>query len=258
MKRKWINYNFIFTAAAILIIWGIYASNNSPIIAPSPLRVLKALYRIVSGKAFFLNISLTLYRGLAGYFITIILGLFLGLLMGRYDAINKSIDPFVSGLNAIPRISWIMLAMIWFPLNSALVIFIIVITILPTITIGVVDGYKEVPKDLLEVGRIYKFSSYSITTNNYFPAMLPFILSSSRVAAGLTWKSIIMAELLTVDRGMGAAMGSARAALATDQVIAYTILIIIICALHQSLIKGVEKKLRANKYEGKTVSEQAA
>lgn len=237
MNKK-INYSFIITFTVLIGVWSLYSRLNSPIIAPSPFKVATSLISILLSEDFYIDLFITVIRGVAAFVISAVISLISGIMIGRYRIIENALYPFVIGLNGIPRISWILLAMIWLPFNSAIVIFIIVMTILPTMVMGIVDGYKEVPVQLLEMADIYKFSSISRIKNIFIPSMKPFILSSFRVASGLTWKSIIMAEFLTVNSGLGSAMGNARDILATDRVLAYTIIIILITHFNQSLLKS--------------------
>lgn len=225
-----------------LIVWYIASLFYSPIILPSPILVLKAFLRIVTGETFIQNLGLTLYRGINGYLLGIISGIFLGVIMGKSNLIYNYFYPIISTLQAIPRISWILLAMVWFPLNSSIVIFIILITILPTITMNVLEGMTTVSQELLEMGRIFKVGPGFILRDIYLPSIAPFIISAAKISSGITWKSILMAELLTVNSGIGYGMAYSRAALATDEIIAYTMIILAIAYTHQKILKLIPIK----------------
>ncbi len=227
------------TLVGFLILWSMISLFYSSVILPSPLTVSKAFVRIITAESFMQNMGLTLFRGISGYLSGMFLGIFLGVIMGKSPIIYNYIYPVISTLQAIPRISWILLAMVWFPLDSSIVIFIILITILPTITLNVLEGMTTVSKELLEMGRIFKVGSGSLLRDIYLPSITPFILSAAKISSGITWKSILMAELLTVNSGIGYEMAYSRAALATDEIIAYTLIILIIAHIHQRILKQI-------------------
>jgi len=227
------------TFIGFLILWSIISLFYSSVILPSPLTVSKAFARIITAETFTQNMGLTLFRGVGGYLSGMVSGIILGILMGKSTLAHNYLHPVISTLQAIPRISWILLAMVWFPLNSGIVIFIILITILPTITLNVLEGMTTVSKELLEMGKVFNVGSGSLLRDIYLPSIAPFILSAAKISSGITWKSILMAELLTVNSGIGYEMAYSRAALATDEIIAYTVIILIIAHIHQRLLKRI-------------------
>src|SRR5690554_3267259 len=182
--RKW--KNKIVVGVVFISIWTLASTLYNPIILPSPLRVAEAFFGLLTSDEFLADLLITLFRGLGGYFIGIALGTVLGVMMGKSEVIYEYLYSSVVTLQTIPRISWILLAMIWFPLDSSIVIFIIVITVLPIFTLNVYEGMKTVPKELLEMGDIFKVNKNQILKDIYIPSITPFIISGSKVASGIT------------------------------------------------------------------------
>ncbi|MCD6435777.1 MAG: ABC transporter permease subunit, partial [Clostridiales bacterium] len=159
--------------------------------------------------------------------------------------------PYLLTLQIIPRISWILIAMIWFPLNSQIVIFIISITIMPTIAINTLEGLENIDSSLLEMARVYKIKGNQIVRNIYLPSIAPYVFSGMKIALGITWKTVIMAELLTVQTGLGARMSYAKTSFSTDHILALTVYIIIIGLFFQGVLSKVKAHFERWKFNEK-------
>ena len=235
----------VILALVFLIVWQGLSLLYSPMILPSPLEVLYGFKRITLDLSFTKDLVLTIFRGLSGYSLGLLIGTIIGVLMGNNLVAVIYFQPIIQTLQAIPRVSWILLAMIWFPLNSSVVIFIITITVFPLIAANIYEGMQTISSELLEMSMMYKVSKLYIVKDLYLPSISPFILAAAKIAAGITWKSILMAELLTVNSGIGYGMAFSKMSLATDEIIAYTLIILFISYLHQKIISLITKKRRA-------------
>jgi NitT/TauT family transport system permease protein len=211
-------------------------------VMPSPIAVIIGLSRIISDEDFFMNLTLTIFRGLSGYIIALVIGTIIGVIMGNNKMAYSYLQPIIQTLQAIPRVSWILLAMIWFPLNSIVVIFIMVITLFPLVVMNVYEGMQTVSKEYKEMSMVFKVSKFYMIKDLYFPSIIPFLLAASKIAAGITWKTILMAELLTVNSGIGFGMAFSKMALATDEIIAYTLIILVIGYMHLKVVDYITSK----------------
>lgn len=225
-----------------LIIWQVFSAFYSPMVMPSPIAVVVGLRRIISDEDFVINLSLTIFRGLSGYSIALVIGTITGVLMGNNKVVYSYFQPIIQTLQAIPRVSWILLAMIWLPLNSIVVIFIMVITLFPLVAMNVYEGMQTVSKEYKEMSMVFKVSKFYIIKDLYFPSIIPFLLAASKIAAGITWKTILMAELLTVNSGIGFGMAFSKMALATDEIIAYTFIVLLIGYMHMKIVDYITSR----------------
>lgn len=241
--------NGIVSFILFLIVWQILSLNYSSIILPGPLLVLKSFIKMIVDAEIYYDFIITIYRGLLGYFISVILGIILAIIFYTNLVIKEIFYPYVTILQAVPRISWILLAMIWFPLNSYIVIFIIIITIMPIIIINTFEGLENIDLELLDMARIFKVSNKKIIRNIYLPSIISYMASGAKVSLALMWKTVIMAELLTVQTGLGARMGYLRTALATEQILVITCIIIFINLLCQLILNIFIRKIERWKDE---------
>lgn len=187
---------------------------------------------------------ITITRGIIGYLVSMVLGVLLATVFYMFSTARKMFYSYVIVLQSIPRISWMLLAMIWFSFDSSIILFIIIITLFPTVTISILEGYESIDEDLIDMARVYNVKPIQILKSIYLPAISTHIVSISKVTLGIMWKTLIMAELLTVPQGLGARMGYLKNALATDQVIAVTLIIVIINCTCQFMITIVSKRMQ--------------
>jgi NitT/TauT family transport system permease protein len=130
--------------------------------------------------------------------------------MGLNKKIDKFFSPFISMLQTIPNISWILLAIIWFGLNSKIVIFTIFISILPIFVINSREGINNTSSEYLEMAAVYQLKPLTIFTRIYLYSIKPYLRSAAVITGERAWKIGAMAELLSLETGIGAGLYWAR------------------------------------------------
>jgi len=115
-----------------------------PYLFPSPEQVWETLMTGFQNKSFIFGIGVSLRRLLIGYSISIFFGTLLGLLIGKFKILDETIGGFFVGLQTLPSICWLPLAILWFGLNEAAIIFIVVMGSLLSITIATDSGVKNI------------------------------------------------------------------------------------------------------------------
>lgn len=231
------------SAMLFLIIWQIISLQYLAIIFPSPIEVLEGFFHLFTSKEFYWDVSITIFRGMMGFGISMFLGTGIAVFLFNCCRLREIFYPYILILQSIPRISWMLIAMIWFPFNSLLVIFILVITLFPMVTIHVLDGFQHIDGTLLDMARIFRVSFRNIFLKIYFPSIMQYIISSAKATMGVMWKTVIMAELLTVQSGLGAKMGYFRTVMETEQIIAVTVVIVVMNIVCQKILEKVEQRM---------------
>ena len=240
----------LLSSITFLVIWQIASMIYPFVIVPSPCRVITKMIVYLSEPEFYSDLGITLMRGGVGYFISIIIGIVIAFIIKYNNFLKKIIYPYLIALQVIPRVSWILLAMIWFPLNSQIVIFIIVMTIIPIISLNTFEGLDNIDSSLIEMAKIFNVNKKQVISGIIIPSIAPSIFSGMQVALGITWKTVVMAELLTVQTGLGARMAYAKTAFATDRILALTIYIVIIGLIFQSFLSLVRRRYERWKING--------
>jgi len=226
----------IISVIILLLLWKLLSVfYNSEFILPSPESTLVSVFELFTAKGFIYIVGATILRGIVGFILSFILGILLGIFAGINSSFNSFLKPLLVTIRSIPVISIILLALIWFQVDMVPV-FIAFLTMFPIICTNVIEGIRNVDKDLVEMARIYKIEQTKIVKEVYLPAITPFIFSGSSSAMGFGWRAIIIGEVLSQPQfGIGTLMQTAQTYLLVDQVIAWTIIAVIISYLFDSL-----------------------
>jgi len=242
MKKKGI---ISFLSVIILIaIWKITSLlYKTDLILPSPESTIASLVELIISDNFLKVIGATILRGIFGFIISFILGINLGVFAGVNKYFHAFLNPILVAIRSIPVISLILLALIWFKVDYV-AIFIAFLTMFPFICTNVIDGIRNVDKDLIEMAKVYQIPENKIIKEVYLPAITPYIFSGASSAMGFGWRAIIIGEVLSQPQfGIGTFMQTAQTYLLVKEVIAWTIIAVIISYFFELLIRKVEKSI---------------
>jgi NitT/TauT family transport system permease protein len=208
-ERRWSIYdhpNLIRTASVIvfLILWEIYGRRTDPILFTYPTAIAVAFWKLlISGElAHQLLVSLSAFA--AGFGASLVLGVILGLAMGRSRLAEAALQPHINALYATPQVALTPLLMMWLGLGFAVKVAVVFLFAFFPILINTASGAKNVSASMVEVGRAYLAPPRQILFKIVFPAALPFIMAGVRIAIGRGLVGMIVAELFTAITGLGA------------------------------------------------------
>ncbi len=239
------NIYSIIGVVTFLILWQLISLNYKTIILPSPVVTFRTLFNMLLETETWHHILHSLFRLILGYLLAMVVGVSIGLLMGLNEKINKMINPLVVMLQSTPNISWILLAIIWFGLNYRVIVFTIFISIVPIFIINTREGINNISKDLLNMASVYQLSWKRRLKYIYLPSIKPYIVSAGVITIERGWKIGAMAELLSLDNGIGAGLYWARNNLETEKVFAWTIILVTLGFFSSQIIKQAFKKSRS-------------
>ncbi|GCE21035.1 ABC transporter permease [Dictyobacter kobayashii] len=212
---------------------------------PGPVTVLDSLKSMVQDGSLLTAILVSLRRLALGYGISLVVGLIFGLLISSNHYIEETLGSLVLGLQALPSVCWIPLALLWFGLHEQAMIFVVVMGALFSITLGVDAGIKNTPPVYLKAARNMGSRGIALSTQVILPAALPSILTGLKQGWTFAWRSLMAAELLYTTVSLGALLENGRDFGDVGQVFAIMIVIVIIGVAIDSLIFGpLERMVR--------------
>ena len=245
MKNSSTNINLVSIAGILILLvgWELAArSFGSEHILPGPLLSARSLINIVTGDGFFLALLATLGRGLTGFLIALFLGLVIGLISGMVPLVEAGFRPALVTIRSTPVISIILLALIWFRVDQVPV-FIGFLTMFPIIATNITKGINYTDRGLMEMARLYQVRKARIIREIYLPSTVPYLFSAITTAVGFGWRAIIIGEVLSQPRyGIGTMMQNAQSYLLVAELIAWTVIAIVVGFLFEILIKSGEKR----------------
>ena len=228
----------LLAAALWLLIWQLAAATvGQPILLASPASTLARLVKLVREAAFWRSIGYSLGHILAGYLLAGAAGLLLAVLAGRFSPVADLLAPLLAAMRSVPVASFVIAALIWVP-SKRLSILIAFLIVLPVVYAGALDGLRQIDPQLREMARVFRMPALNRLRAIDLPAMLPSLASALSVSMGLAWKSGVAAEVIGIPAGsIGEKLYKAKVYLATPDLFAWTLVIVLISAACTRLLR---------------------
>jgi len=186
-----------------VVIWEIASRNVARNIIPSPLATFEAAGRLLSDGELQRAVidSISIY--LSGYAVAVVLAIPLGVLMGAFNLLGRTLEIYVYALSATPRVAFIPLIIVLLGLGSEAKIFIIFLGAVMPVLINTYAGVRQADPELIEMARSVGASRYRIFTRIVLPGAVPYIIVGLRLGATIGLINTVVAELYTAVRGLG-------------------------------------------------------
>ena len=156
------------------------------------------------------GILTSMRRLLVGYLLSLVGGVGLGLALARSRTLRESIGTVVTGLQALPSICWLPLALLWFGLSETAILFVVIAGSLLAITVATEAGVSNVPPLYVRAARTMGARGATLYLRVILPAALPAVLSGMRLGWTFAWRSLMAGELLFVSGGLGQLLAAGR------------------------------------------------
>lgn len=205
-RRTWsAAYPPVLAVALILASWQVlYAADfATAAVLPRPLDAWAAITGFAHAGTLWSSILGSLGYGALGFVIAAGFGTPLGLLISRVRPVRAGLGPIVTGLQNLPSVAWVPVAIIWFHLAPGTKIFVVVMGAFPSIANGVVAGVDQVPPIFLRVGHVLGARGLTLARHVIVPAVLPGYIGGLRQGWAFAWRSLMAAEIITVGLGHG-------------------------------------------------------
>lgn len=170
---------------------------------PSPGEVLDNASRLMHSDKFYENMYISVRRILFGFGIATVVGVALGLLIGQYRTVKALLFPVLETLRPIPAIAWVPMAIMLWPSNETSIVFITFLGSFFPILLNTIHGVNSVDPVLLRAGRCLGASELGLLRQVVLPASLPHIFTGLAIGMGVAWVSLIAAEMISGQYGIG-------------------------------------------------------
>ncbi len=200
----------LLSASILIIGWNVAVRLTGTKIFPSPADVLRAIVSLAERKLLWAYIGDSLLRVAGGYVTAVIIGVPLGLILGWYPSLGRAVNPLIQMLRPISPLAWMPLAVIWFGISNLAPMFLIFLASLFPILVAAMHSVRNIPPMYLQAGRNFGLSTPQLLRRVVFPAALPRILVSLRIAFGVAWIVLVASEMIAVDSGLGYLIIDAR------------------------------------------------
>ena len=219
-----------------LCLWQLAAMTiDSKILLVSPVEVAVRLTTIWQTEGFWTSIWFSFYHIAGGFFLALFLGIVLAALAGRFRRIETLLWPFLVTIKTVPVASFVVICLIWLSAEK-LSVFISFLIVLPVVYGNVLEGIKNEDKLMLEVGTVFRMPLLRRFLYIHLPQLKPFIMSACATALGMAWKAGVAAEIIgTPDGSIGKQLFYSKIYLDTDDLLCWTVIIVIVSVLFEKL-----------------------
>ncbi|MFD7134532.1 ABC transporter permease [Streptomyces sp. NPDC059894] len=146
-------------------------------------------------------------RGLLGFFLALVIGTPLGLLVARVRFVRAAIGPILSGLQSLPSVAWVPPAVIWLGLNDSMMYAVILLGAVPSIANGLVAGVDQIPPLFLRAGKTLGATGLRGAWHIVMPGALPGYLAGLKQGWAFSWRSLMAAEIIASSPDLGVGLG---------------------------------------------------
>jgi NitT/TauT family transport system permease protein len=210
---------YLLGFGSLFLLWhvaAVYVLNS--VLFPPPARVIAKAFELARDGTLWENASISLQRILLGFFFGSLIGIPLGLTIGSFRVVRGILEPYTEFLRFIPATALITIAVIWFGIGEGSKIFLIIYTTVFIVIISTAAGVSAVAPNKIRAARSLGASRTQVFWFVALPATVPYILTGMRLAMGNSFVTIIAAELVAANAGLGKMIWDARLYMLVDQI----------------------------------------
>ncbi len=210
----------IISFSVLLLIWELVTrfSGWSQQVFPSPLMVLISFQELIVNGELLKHAVASLFRVSIGFFLAVILGIPLGIILGRIKIVHLLLNALIQFLRPISPLAWIPLAMLWFGIGDVPAIFLIFLSSFFPMVVSTSVAVEAIKPTFFQVAANFNLSRYEILTKIVIPAITPQVITALRISITIAWLVVVAAEMIAVQSGLGYMILDSRNALRMDYV----------------------------------------
>lgn len=229
----------------LLLLWQLASETMSGLIIASPEDTFQTFGKILIRTDFLSShFYISMQRIFFGVTLGATAGFVLGILAGVSRPFRLMLEPFRWVLMSVPAVIVIMVAMLWFGMGSAMVVFITSVLLSPIIYVSTIEGMSSVDPDLLEMAAIYRFSLWIKIRDIYLMSIAAPLASGVAIVVGNGVRVVILSEVLGANEGIGYVLSSARTNLDIPDIYALVLLSLLIVGITDfCLLKPVQNRI---------------
>jgi len=209
-----------------------------PFAVPSFLKIAQSLATVT-----WLDVVVTLARVIVALIFSFVIGIAVATCMYFSDSVERHIRPMVRLLMAVPVVSWILFAVLWFRGVEFRIVFVLVVVCAPVFIVDTVDAMRDVPRDLRQMMRSFRPTTWQFFRKLMLPAIMPGIFTSWKITLSLAIRVVTIAELVGAVTGIGHKLSVAQELFSVAEVFAWTLVLVALLFLLESLLVRVEARV---------------
>ncbi len=227
-----------------LLIWAAFSASGwvDVLFLPDPWAVVKRVFAWALEDDLLGDTGISIYRVMAGFVMSAVLALPIGLLIGAFRPVEAILEPLTDFVRYMPAVAFIPLVMLWFGIGESAKISIIFIGTFFQMVLMVAENVRLVPKAQIEAALTMGANRYEMIRLVLLQSAKPAILDTLRITMGWAWTYLVVAELVASNSGLGYAILKAQRFMKTDTIFAGIILIGVIGLLMDQAFRWLHRR----------------
>lgn len=243
-KQRKIAYKVLAIGFWILIWQFVSMRINEEILLASPFSVFLALIDLIQTEQFIKSVAFSFSKIVLGFTLAMTIGILFAVFAHLSYIFRALIEPLIKIIKVTPVASFIILALLWIH-STNLSILISFLMVLPIIYSNVLQGIESTDVKLLEMAKVFQVKPITQFQFIYLPAIMPYFVTACSIGLGFCWKSGIAAEIIGLPKNsIGEQLYQAKLYLMTKEVLAWTIVIILLSLLFEKIVMVLVKSLQ--------------
>ncbi len=226
-----------FTVLVLLWEAVVRLAKLDPHVLPGPGQVFLSMIELIRSGAIFKHTVASIFRVAAGFLLAAVLGIPLGILLGRSRIAYILLHPIINFLRPISPLAWIPLAMLWFGIGDKPAVFLIFLASFFPIAVATTVAVQSINPTFFHVAANFGFSRLEVLQKIVIPAIIPPVITALRLSVGIAWIVVVAAEMMAVQSGLGFLILDARNGMRLDYVMDGMIVIGLIGILLDHLMR---------------------
>lgn len=232
----------VVSYGSLLVLW-VVGSQLLGSILPGPVETLAFIWRELERGTLLMHLWITTRRVLASFGVALVLGVALGSAMGMSKRIDDLLQGWLVVSLTIPRILLFVVAYLSMGLNDRALVIALIITIVPTIVVSIREGSRAADPALVEMATAFRRDRSTIFTKVVLPQLTPFIVGSARGSLALSWKMVVLGELLGRTSGVGYQISFYFQFFNMTGILAYGLAMMLLLAVIDQAVMGTLQRL---------------
>jgi NitT/TauT family transport system permease protein len=233
----------VLSLAALVALWALVAALAHSRLLPDPLSVGAAILADIRSGELPFQMACTLARVLAAFSVAFSLGVVAGYAMGRWKVVDRYADPWLIVLLNLPALVVIIFAYVWIGLNETAAIVAVALNKLPNVIVVTREGVRSLDASLDDMSRAFRMKWLTRIRHVVLPQLAPYLAAVSRSSLSISWKIVLVVELIGRPNGVGFVLGSAFSLFDMTKILSYAIsFVALMLAIETLLVQPLERR----------------
>lgn len=227
----------VIGAVLLILLWQRAAQGLSPLVLPGPGATWARFALLWREGTILSQLLISFRRTLVGFALAYFIAVALGVAMHRWRFVRYLLQPWLTAVQMVPTVIWLIMAVLWFGIaREKTPIFVVFIVCLPVVLVQVREGLAAIPAELRDLAALEPMGVFPYLLHVAWPAVQPFLISAAALGFSFAWRSVVIAEFIGSNSGLGYQLSRAYNNLATDEVFAWALVLVVLMWLWQGFV----------------------